>query len=424
MKLDDLVKLLIELNSSVPHFSVDELARYPYERTVQQPLLQLFEEYIGSHLFLIQYFSTDNLGGLFLDHSHAEDMLTSISPATNPIQGLSQTKYLEETAKKLEEAKTNHDMMLQLAEQNEATRKVNDLQDEDARSYDSQARFVRRRQLGEGAFGIVHEVEETSTGAVYARKHISFCSDSSDSEQKDAKVLKEVNIMQKLRHPHIATVCFYTKEPGRYSIFMLPVADVDLLHYLDKYIDDHYPAASVRFIYSWFGSLLDALAYAHKQHIKHRDVKPSNILIKDGQPYLTDFGLARDFSNENTSVSQGPYKQGTPLYYAPEKRLPKRGCPTDIFALGCVFSEMLTVAKGKSLRAFKHYRRSPESGRLEYAFRENLPKVKEWLDLLEKDPVSDLLTAEIQSMLHKKPRKRPSAEESVQRLRREPALFC
>ena len=303
---------------------------------------------------------------------------------------------------------------------------ANNLQDEDVRSYDSQARFVRRRQLGHGAFGIVHEVEEMSTGALYARKHVPFYSDSSDSDQKRLKILEEVTIMQKLRHEHIVTISFYTKEPGRYCIFMLPVADMDLLRYLNNCIDAGYPAGSVRWIYSWFGTLLDALAYAHKQHIKHRDIKPSNILIKDNQPYLTDFGLARDFSTQDASASQGLSVQGTPVYYAPENRpLHERGRCTDIFALGCVFSEMLTVSKRKSLEAFREYRRSPESGILEYAFRENLPKVNEWLDLLQKDPMSNLLTEEIKGMLHETPpERRPSAQESVFRLRREPGFFC
>lgn len=74
MGLDDLVKLLVELNSSVPHFSVDQLARYSYERTVQKPLQQLFEEYVGAHHFLVRYFSRDNLGKLSLRLTHTEDL--------------------------------------------------------------------------------------------------------------------------------------------------------------------------------------------------------------------------------------------------------------------------------------------------------------------------------------------------------------
>lgn len=316
--------------------------------------------------------------------------------------------------------------MLELAEQNEANRMASSLDNEDERSYDSQVRFVRRRPLGAGNFGIVHEVEEVTTGTLYARKHISFCSDISDSGPKDATVLNEITIMQKLRHQHIASISIFIKEPGRYGIYMLPVAEMDLLCYLNKCIEDNYPAASLTWINSWFGTLLDALAYAHKQDIKHRDIKPSNILINEGKPYLTDFGLARDFSLQDTSASQGLSVVGTPLYYAPENRpLLERGRHTDIFALGCVFSEMLTVNKRKSLESFREYRRSPESGNLQYAFRENLPKVHEWLDRLEKDPVSDLLTEEIHRMLlETPPEKRPSAQNSVNRLRREPALFC
>lgn len=74
---------------------------------------------------------------------------------------------------------------------------------------------------------------------------------------------------------------------------------------------------------------------------------------------------------------------------------------------------------------FQEYRRSPESDNPQYAFRENLPKVHEWLDRLEKDSVSDLLTEEIHHMLlETPPGKRPSAQNTVNRLRSKPALFC
>lgn len=109
--------------------------------------------------------------------------------------------------------------------------------------------------------------------------------------------------MQKLRHQHIATVLFYLKEEDAFSTYMLPITDYDLLQFLYSCTRDDYPASRTKRIYPWFGCLLDALAYAHKLKIKHQDIKPSNILIKNNQPYICDYGLAKDFAEQNASSS-------------------------------------------------------------------------------------------------------------------------
>lgn len=281
-------------------------------------------------------------------------------------------------------------------------------------------RFLSMKTLGRGSYGTVDEVRETSTGASYARKHIPLDDDRTvDSIAEEVK--NEVAVMQKLRHLHIATVLFYLKEEDAYSIFMLPVADYDLRRFLSNCTTQGYPIALTKQILPWFGCLLDALAYAHKLKIKHRDIKPSNILIKSNQPYLCDFGLAKDFAESDASSSHGDRVQGTVVYRAPEVQPNKvRGSKADVFALGCVYSEMLTVNQDVSLEEYRTARQEAGST----AFRDCLTKVERWLRRFEGKKHINLLVDQILSMVHEDLEERHTAEKALNFLKPERSLFC
>ena len=283
-----------------------------------------------------------------------------------------------------------------------------------------QVAFLSMRKLGKGSYGEVDEVRELSTGASYARKHFHLDSDK-PPDVIATEVRNEVAIMQKLRHLHIAQVLFYLKEETSYSIFMLPVAEYDLQEFLRICINEKFPVARTKRIYPWFGCLLDALAYAHKLKIKHQDIKPSNILIKNGQPYLCDFGLAKDFAELNASTSGGHKVGGTVIYRAPEiKPGHNRGRAADVFSLGCVYSEMFSVAQERSLEEYRKFRLQAGS----IAFRDCLGKVEEWLRSCEKNNLSDLLVDQILSMVKEDADERHSAQQAMNFLKRERALFC
>jgi serine/threonine-protein kinase len=94
------------------------------------------------------------------------------------------------------------------------------------------------------------------------------------------------------------------------------------------------------------GQVLDALAYAHRMGVVHRDVSPANIIITpEGTAKLTDFGLARaatDLSLTATGVAMG-----SPWYMSPEqvRASGELDARTDIYAMGAVLYEMLTGRK-------------------------------------------------------------------------------
>ncbi len=99
----------------------------------------------------------------------------------------------------------------------------------------------------------------------------------------------------------------------------------------------------------------DALDYAHRSGIVHRDIKPENILLQQGRPVVSDFGIARLHEDEGQLTATGVLI-GTPMYMAPEQITAGREVDSraDLYALGCVLFEMLTGAppfSGPSARA-------------------------------------------------------------------------
>ena len=102
---------------------------------------------------------------------------------------------------------------------------------------------------------------------------------------------------------------------------------------------------------TFFGCLTRALEFLHEQHIRHKDIKPSNILVHRGNVLYTDFGLAFDFTDGDGSTTVSMVNGMTPRYCAPEVADQEpRNTSSDIWSLGVVFLEMTVVLKGRKVR--------------------------------------------------------------------------
>ncbi|KAL8773595.1 MAG: hypothetical protein Q9194_004302 [Teloschistes cf. exilis] len=424
--LHELVKFFNSMNNRVPGFTTP-LSRFALDPDVQKPVQDFFEQYMQT--FMI--------------------MLTSISQSKpDLLKNEILKKHVEELDRKLEEARGRHEGLVRVAEQEEEKTRGRHHQPDhehisqpldDGREIDQldEPKFSFIKRLGSGRFGEVHEVKELSTGIHYARKRI-LCTEDASQSYNEKTVLEEVKIMKKLYHQHITRVLLVQKGPTGYTFTMEPVAECNLLQYMIDCIQQSFPGDRIVAMQTWFGCLLEALSYAHSRGIRHNDIKPSNILIHQDQPYICDFGLAKDFTEEGSSTAENFLVTGTPVYFAPECN-PSRNCnhasdmTPDVFALGCVFSEILSVCRKKTLEEYRNFRKTrqgmPVGPYGSMAFRNNIPGVKEWLAAFKPgiDKLGKRLINQITDMLSQDPDDRPSAEEARIQLQNEGGqkrFFC
>ena len=190
-------------------------------------------------------------------------------------------------------------------------------------------------KIGEGGMAVVYKAYQESLGRYAAIKILR--SELARDEEFVARFRREALAVAQLNHPNILHVYDAGVANGVYYIAMGFVDGGSLKDLIAQGPLDPAYAASVG------AQLADALDYAHKQGIIHRDVKPSNVLMtRDGRPMLTDFGIAKALY-ESAALTRTGASIGTPEYMAPEQI---QGQPvdgrTDIYSLGIVLYEMVT----------------------------------------------------------------------------------
>jgi serine/threonine protein kinase len=272
--------------------------------------------------------------------------------------------------------------------------------------------FRPLRLLGEGAFGEVVEVEKISgtfKGKKFARKKLKMRLGHHPEE-----IEREVTILRRLQHRHIIELVSTYDTEQTFAIIMLPVAECNLSDYMDQTQESNMPGNMLSPMTRWFGCLTEAIAYIHSHNIIMRDLKPGNILVSNLEVILTDFGTATlhdDFhddwditmgkisedespdriARESLSITSSTvrsrhlrtyayyvtsvYTAPDALFYRQDRRFSSLKMQ-DIFGLGCVFLEIVTVLLGESINEFVLYRRNDRGG---YDYSSNMENLLRWI---------------------------------------------
>ena len=154
------------------------------------------------------------------------------------------------------------------------------------------------------------------------------------------RFLAEIKTTARLQHPHILPLLDSGEADGL-LFYVMPFVDGETLRArLERErqlpIDDAVRIAR---------EIADALDYAHRHGVIHRDVKPENVLLHEGRPMVMDFGIALAVQQAGgPRMTQTGLSLGTPQYMSPEQAMGERtiDARADIYALGAVTYEMLT----------------------------------------------------------------------------------
>ncbi len=197
-------------------------------------------------------------------------------------------------------------------------------------------RVVRR--LGSGGMGEVFLVEDLKLdGRRFAVKMLpAFLA---GDRRAMASLKREALHSMELSHPNIVTVRSFEESSSGQPFLVMDFIDGQTLADLLA-AEGRLPESEVLRI---FGPIAEALDYAHSKGVVHRDVKPSNIMIRrDGAPVIMDFGVAREAKDTSTLATGLEMASGTLPYMSPEQLRGDRPAPAqDVYSLAATIWEAL-----------------------------------------------------------------------------------
>ncbi|MGE0352796.1 MAG: protein kinase [Gemmatimonadales bacterium] len=196
--------------------------------------------------------------------------------------------------------------------------------------------YAVERELGTGGMATVYLAEDLKHRRRVAVKVLTPALASSLGTDR---FVQEIGIAARLHHPHILSLHDSGESQGL-LYFVMPFVEGESLEARLK--REHFLPVeeAVRIA----GEVADALDYAHRQSVIHRDIKPGNILLESGHAVVADFGIARAVSEAGGErITSAGIAMGTPSYMSPEQAAGEMDLDgrTDLYSLGCVLYEML-----------------------------------------------------------------------------------
>jgi serine/threonine protein kinase/tetratricopeptide (TPR) repeat protein len=202
-------------------------------------------------------------------------------------------------------------------------------------------------EIGRGGQGVVYRARQKSLNRVVALKVIGLAHWATEAHVKRFRL--EAEAAARLNHPCIVPIYEVGERDGAcyFSMGLVEGGPLDAVARsatADSSCGER-DTLPIRHAAELIAKLARTVHYAHEHGILHRDIKPGNILLDpDGEPRLTDFGLARLVETENT-VTRTLEVLGTPSYMAPEQAVGNNAAvttATDIYGLGAVLYQLLT----------------------------------------------------------------------------------
>ena len=190
-------------------------------------------------------------------------------------------------------------------------------------------------QLGQGGMATVFKAYHAALDRYVAIKvlHPAF----KEEPNFLSRFQREARVVARLEHPNIVPIYDFAEHKGQPYLVMKFIEGQTLKAHMNEKPLTKEEAVQI------VDDVGGALAYAHKQGVLHRDVKPSNVLLSpEGSIYLADFGLAR-MAQAGASTLSKDVMLGTPQYISPEQGQGVRDLDqgTDIYSFGVLLYEMV-----------------------------------------------------------------------------------